>query len=184
MLDSWKQVKKCKKKEVYMSGNCKRNMYKTEFCHTYQETDNCPYGNKCRFAHGPKELQNSDSEKPSSYKTVRCRNFWEKGDCRYGKRCRFVHDEALGFNDKKKIKAMAHPKWRTKPCKTFTNTGRCPYGDGCGFIHINNQGSEDKQEKSLYQPQNGDQFYALPLTRRTSDDNYEKTSKFLPFFKK
>ena len=30
--------------------------YKTELCQKYMETGNCPYGIKCRFAHGKKEL--------------------------------------------------------------------------------------------------------------------------------
>jgi hypothetical protein len=176
MSDSWEHVKK------YKLGKCKSNMYKKELCNTYQETGDCPYGNKCQFAHSQKELRYSDSEKPSSYKTVRCKNFWEKGDCPYGKRCRFVHDEALGFDEGKNKKAMAHPKWRTEPCRSFWNTGRCPYGDRCAYIHIINE-SGTKQEKSVSQPQEGDQFSALSLKRSPSDETYERNSLFFPFFK-
>ena len=30
--------------------------YKTEICKKFQSIGNCPYGNKCRFAHGEQEL--------------------------------------------------------------------------------------------------------------------------------
>ena len=30
--------------------------YKTELCKTFSETGKCPYGFKCRFAHGKEEL--------------------------------------------------------------------------------------------------------------------------------
>src|SRR5262245_30181434 len=32
-------------------------LYKTEMCNNWSKYSNCPYGNKCKFAHGAKELR-------------------------------------------------------------------------------------------------------------------------------
>ena len=40
--------------------------YKTELCKSWVETNFCPYGNKCRFAHGKNELVSKHIN--SSYK--------------------------------------------------------------------------------------------------------------------
>ena len=65
--------------------------YKTELCKSFMETNFCVYGNKCRFAHGYKELV---SKKPiNHYKQKTCNSFFNKGYCPYGNRCNFKHDE-------------------------------------------------------------------------------------------
>lgn len=71
----------------------KRNdpKYKTEMCKTWIETGFCPYGNKCRFAHGKSELLFKPTS--SSYKKKPCKSFMLKGYCPYGTRCNFRHDE-------------------------------------------------------------------------------------------
>jgi hypothetical protein len=72
----------------------KRNdpKYKTELCKGFSDNGFCPYGNKCRFAHGKQEL----SVKPinaTRYKQKECKSFKEQGFCMYGSRCNFKHDE-------------------------------------------------------------------------------------------
>ena len=71
----------------------KRNdpKYKTEMCKTWMDTGFCPYGNKCRFAHGKSELVSKPT--PSSYKKKPCKSFMTNGYCPYGTRCNFRHDE-------------------------------------------------------------------------------------------
>jgi len=66
--------------------------YKTELCKSFRETNFCPYGNRCRFAHGKKELfdKNMDINK---YKQKQCNSFKEFGYCLYGSRCNFKHVE-------------------------------------------------------------------------------------------
>lgn len=64
--------------------------YKTELCHNWVKTGHCPYGRLCDFAHGSRELR--QSEQPPKYKTQHCRNYLETGRCPYGIRCRFIHD--------------------------------------------------------------------------------------------
>ena len=65
--------------------------YKTELCKKYQSTGHCPYGFKCRFAHGKKEL--IVKNQGANYKKKPCKTFHEKGYCPYGSRCNFQHDE-------------------------------------------------------------------------------------------
>ena len=65
--------------------------YKTELCKKYQNTGKCPYGFKCRFAHGKEEL--ITKAQGINYKKKPCKTFHEKGYCPYGSRCSFRHDE-------------------------------------------------------------------------------------------
>ena len=65
--------------------------YKTELCKSFMETNFCVYGNKCRFAHGFKELV--VKKQINNYKQKMCNSFFKKGFCPYGNRCNFKHDE-------------------------------------------------------------------------------------------
>ena len=65
--------------------------YKTELCKSFMETNFCVYGNKCRFAHGFKELVKKNQI--NNYKQKTCNSFYNKGYCPYGNRCNFKHDE-------------------------------------------------------------------------------------------
>lgn len=65
--------------------------YKTELCKKFQSTGKCPYGFKCRFAHGKEEL--ITKFQGANYKKKPCKTFNEKGYCPYGSRCSFQHDE-------------------------------------------------------------------------------------------
>lgn len=65
--------------------------YKTELCKKFQSTGKCPYGYKCRFAHGKEELVSK--LQGVNYKKKPCKTFNEKGYCPYGSRCSFRHDE-------------------------------------------------------------------------------------------
>ena len=65
--------------------------YKTELCKKFQSTGQCPYGYKCRFAHGKEELVSKSQG--MNYKKKPCKTFNDKGYCPYGSRCSFRHDE-------------------------------------------------------------------------------------------
>ena len=65
--------------------------YKTELCKKFQSTGHCPYGIKCRFAHGKEELVSKTQG--VNYKKKPCKTFNDKGYCPYGSRCSFRHDE-------------------------------------------------------------------------------------------
>ena len=60
-------------------------------CKKFQSTGKCPYGYKCRFAHGKQELLSKSQS--ANYKKKPCKTFNEKGYCPYGSRCSFRHDE-------------------------------------------------------------------------------------------
>jgi hypothetical protein len=66
--------------------------FKTELCVSYKNNTHCKYGNKCRFAHGPKELFNK-SLGCHKYKQTPCQGFYLTGYCLYGSRCHFKHDD-------------------------------------------------------------------------------------------
>ena len=65
--------------------------YKTELCKKFEETGKCPYGFKCRFAHGKEELNSKNTG--NNYKKKSCKTFLENGFCPYGSRWSFKHDE-------------------------------------------------------------------------------------------
>ena len=69
--------------------------YKTELCQKYMETGECPYGIKCRFAHGKNELISKNIG--INYKKNLCKSFSKFGFCPYGTRCNFLHNEKKDF---------------------------------------------------------------------------------------
>ena len=78
--------------KIFIENEQKRDpKYKTELCKTFRETGKCPYGFKCRFAHGKEELVSKILN--SNYKKKDCKTFSECGFCPYGSRCSFRHDE-------------------------------------------------------------------------------------------
>ncbi|XWS63519.1 hypothetical protein CRYUN_Cryun06bG0105500 [Craigia yunnanensis] len=86
--------------EVYNQG-----MFKTELCNKWQETDACPYGHHCQFAHGIEDLRHVIRH--PRYKTEVCRMVLSGDVCPYGHRCHFRH--ALTEEEK----FMGHLKPRT-----------------------------------------------------------------------
>ena len=66
--------------------------YKTELCRTWVEKNFCPYREKCRFAHGKKDLHDKIINS-KNYKQKECNSFYQKGYCPYGPRCHFKHEE-------------------------------------------------------------------------------------------
>jgi hypothetical protein len=66
--------------------------YKTELCRTWVEKNFCPYKEKCRFAHGKKDIHEK-SINSKNYKQKECNSFHKKGFCPYGPRCHFKHEE-------------------------------------------------------------------------------------------
>lgn len=66
--------------------------YKTELCRTWVEKNFCPYKEKCRFAHGKKDIHDKTIN-AKNYKQKECNSFHKKGFCPYGPRCHFKHEE-------------------------------------------------------------------------------------------
>lgn len=81
-----------------MKENVLDPKYKTELCKTFENTKFCPYGNKCRFAHGKDELFEK-SNNVYNYKKKECKSFYKDNFCIYGSRCLFKHSFPLEFID-------------------------------------------------------------------------------------
>lgn len=90
--------KKLKKNADQPVDKLKENLidpkYKTELCKTFEETNFCPYGYKCRFAHGKEDLF-SKSTQIFNYKQKECKSFFKDNFCNYGVRCLFKHSIPL-----------------------------------------------------------------------------------------
>eukprot|EP01136_Pigoraptor_vietnamica_P015457 Opistho-1_new@4378 len=71
------------------NGPVNNSLYKTELCHSFQETGFCKYKDKCQFAHGRNELR--QLARHPKYKTSLCRTYHTIGTCPYGTRCHFIH---------------------------------------------------------------------------------------------
>jgi len=67
--------------------------YKTELCKKFEGTGYCPYGKKCKFAHGKEELNEKFLSNKRRYKSKKCNSFHTVMTCPYGSRCLFAHEE-------------------------------------------------------------------------------------------
>ncbi|PIA18392.1 hypothetical protein COEREDRAFT_32336, partial [Coemansia reversa NRRL 1564] len=69
--------------------------YKTKLCEKFEQDGECPYNNKCVFAHGKDELRPSSAGLRHNtnplYKTRLCQRFAEQGECPYFEKCQFAH---------------------------------------------------------------------------------------------
>ena len=66
------------------------NKEKSQLCKKFMEFGYCPYGKRCKFAHGSHELR-KNQQPNSKYKTKVCGVFLHEGHCMYGERCNFIH---------------------------------------------------------------------------------------------
>ena len=66
---------------------------KSELCKKFLEKGSCPYGEKCKFAHGSHELRQNHGQN-AKYKTKECLTFFNGCHCKYGDRCNFLHQSS------------------------------------------------------------------------------------------
>eukprot|EP00826_Nyctotherus_ovalis_P014415 TRINITY_DN14018_c0_g1_i2.p1 TRINITY_DN14018_c0_g1~~TRINITY_DN14018_c0_g1_i2.p1 ORF type:complete len:126 (-),score=23.01 TRINITY_DN14018_c0_g1_i2:44-421(-) len=86
-----KSSKHAEKENTYrVDSLLSKYKYKTELCKNWEERGYCPYGPKCRFAHGVREL-NSKEKVNDKYKSKPCQAFFNTMFCSYGNRCLFKH---------------------------------------------------------------------------------------------
>jgi hypothetical protein len=79
--------------EILSNENKIDDKYKTELCKKWTDLGYCPYGNKCRFAHGKCELVDKIISLKKKYKQKECVSFHKSFYCKYGVRCQFKHFE-------------------------------------------------------------------------------------------
>jgi hypothetical protein len=82
----------------YVEEYKKDSKFKTELCKSFTDTEFCAYGNKCRFAHGKKEMFEKQIDHPK-YRKNDCVTFHTNGFCNYGQRCHFRHNELRQLNE-------------------------------------------------------------------------------------
>ena len=145
------------KTHIFKNTKCVDEKYKTELCKTYSETGKCPYGTKCRFAHGKDEL--ITKKLCTNYKKKQCKTFFENGYCPYGSRCTFKHSE-YNFENTKLIfnliyKMFLHDNDNNNVPKAGYN------GNSSQFIHFfdsNNCDSDKCISVNEYQGNNSSSF--------------------------
>ena len=59
----------------------------------------CPYGVKCKFAHGSQELRQNNGIN-GKYKTKECTAYFRSFHCKYGERCNFLHTQKRDHEEK------------------------------------------------------------------------------------
>jgi len=83
--------------------------YKTRLCRHFLDDNDCPFGQKCVFAHGEHDLKEplkplvdssvvdscpasqNPKNRPEAYKTTLCRNWQDDQSCAFGDKCAFAH---------------------------------------------------------------------------------------------
>ena len=85
--------------------------YKTELCKNYQAKGFCPYGRKCKFAHGEIELITKIQE--VNYKKEKCKSFYKRGYCPYGL-AQVGNDRLEEYADPEKAIARGAEYYRAK----------------------------------------------------------------------
>lgn len=69
-------------------GRAVDDRFKTELCRNWTVLGRCPYGSRCRFAHGTDDLRPSARREG---RRLACREYAVTGACEHGERCRFAH---------------------------------------------------------------------------------------------
>lgn len=114
------QTKSQQTKTIPKTLDTGKKLFKTELCTKFILSNECPYNEKCQFAHGLKELQIRQVN--SKFKSKLCKNYMKTGYCRYGDRCQFKHGETTHNSNRHlyikegKEETVVSPK-----LKTFNN---------------------------------------------------------------
>ncbi|CAJ0953872.1 unnamed protein product, partial [Mesorhabditis belari] len=79
--------------EKHQEEKRRQATYKTSMCRAVKNAEQCPYGEKCTFAHDISELRQTEArgKRHPKYKTQLCSKFSQTGFCRYGDRCMYIH---------------------------------------------------------------------------------------------
>jgi hypothetical protein len=100
-----------------------RNKLKTQMCKSMLTTGNCPFGEKCNFAHSKDEIR-----KPICFFGEKCKN---KDTCGYDHSTMEVPE----IKKVETVKLEPQQKLKTQMCKSIVANERCIYGERCTFAH-------------------------------------------------
>ncbi|KAJ2076703.1 hypothetical protein H4R24_005553 [Coemansia sp. RSA 988] len=95
--------------------------YKTKLCEKFEQEGECPYNNKCVFAHGRDELR---VREPTS-----TRNYEEQTREQPNPPYQRSQPSSAG------IRYNTNPLYKTRLCQRFAEQGECPYFEKCQFAH-------------------------------------------------
>ena len=76
----------------------KPELFKTAMCKAFSSGGNCPFAERCQFAHGNKDLRPPLGKGPT-YKTRLCTNVANNGTCPRGEACSFAHSPLYRTRD-------------------------------------------------------------------------------------
>jgi len=122
--------------------------FKTEMCKNWQTKGFCNYEAKCKFAHGPHELNKKEFVHKTLYKSKPCISFHTKHFCPYGLRCLFIHQDRA-------LKAIVEKNFYTKKLNTM----------------IFSTETEKKNEKRL-------KFFSQNVTKSNKSENMMNLKSF------
>ncbi|KAJ2445698.1 hypothetical protein GGF42_005911 [Coemansia sp. RSA 2424] len=126
-------------------------LYKTRLCEKFEQDGECPYHQKCVFAHGAAELRvregaptgaprgNADDrqhdhaspapayQRQQQYQQSRQPQQQPVLSSQFQQPTRTLQNPGLKFS--------SNPLYKTRLCQRYTEQGDCPYGEKCQFAH-------------------------------------------------
>lgn len=114
--------------------------FKTEMCKNWQTKGFCNYEHKCKFAHGPHELNKKDFVNKNLYKSKPCNSFHTKHFCPYGVRCLFIHQE-------KSFKQIVQKNYYTKKLNSLNFSSEIKCSKRLKFFVENTKKNKKNAEK-------------------------------------
>ncbi|PVV03798.1 hypothetical protein BB560_001705 [Smittium megazygosporum] len=129
-----------KNSDNYQSSQSSHNgppshLYKTRLCQTFESTGECPYGNKCIFAHSKKQLRPISKDFEVQYQSKS-----NESD--------FSNSPPGRNNDNG---ASHPPRYKQKLCSFYQTHGKCVDGDRCNYAH----GVSELRSRNTYSIRNG-----------------------------
>ncbi|KAJ2888140.1 hypothetical protein GGI21_006766, partial [Coemansia aciculifera] len=124
-------------------------LYKTRLCEKFEQDGECPYYQKCVFAHGAAELRvrepaptgtlrsNSD-DRQHDYVANPGHSYQRQQSQQQQQRqplssSQFQQPTRVSQNPS--LKFTSNPLYKTRLCQRYTEQGDCPYGEKCQFAH-------------------------------------------------
>lgn len=116
-------------------------VYKTELCQKFEEMGECPYGPKCQFAHGKKELRSRSLVLPGPMSLTSPKpNLTIDASLAAATGVQLTDDikspKSQEQDSVNLISSGPDPKlYKTELCRSFNRAGYCRYGLKCQFAH-------------------------------------------------
>ncbi|KAJ1956742.1 hypothetical protein GGI12_005227, partial [Dipsacomyces acuminosporus] len=105
-------------------------LYKTKLCDKFERDGECPYGAKCVFAHGEKELRSRETT-PLNV----ARNDSDDRQRSYAQSSLHQQQSQQRSGQNTARQYSSNPLYKTRLCQRYSEQGECPYGEKCQFAH-------------------------------------------------